>query len=103
MPTTSEPFHAAAVHLLTGWTAPSADQDTLRRDYLHFLSEHPDGLHRQQRAGHLTASALIVDPTRQVVSAVVWDYTPILDDAIVETSAALDAITAAYPAAVAVA
>ena len=43
------------------------------------------------------------DPTRQVVSAVVWDYTPILDDAIVETSAALDAITAAYPAAVAVA
>ena len=67
MPTTSEPFHAAAVHLLTGWTAPSVDQDTLRHDYLEFLSEHPDGLHRQQRAGHLTASALIVDPTRQVV------------------------------------
>ena len=67
MPTTSESSHAAAVHLLSEWSAPSPDQDLLRGDYLTFLSQHPDGLYRRQRAGHITASALIVDPTRHMV------------------------------------
>ncbi|GGX05781.1 NUDIX hydrolase [Streptomyces chryseus] len=40
------------------------DQDELRRTYLDHLSAHPDGMWKACEAGHLTASALVVDPER---------------------------------------
>ncbi|MER5502656.1 MULTISPECIES: NUDIX hydrolase [unclassified Streptomyces] len=39
-------------------------QDELRRVYLDHLAEHPDGMWKACGAGHLTASALVVDPER---------------------------------------
>jgi 8-oxo-dGTP pyrophosphatase MutT (NUDIX family) len=61
-PVDLRPLHAAAVSLLTSWAAPSIEQEQLRAAYLGFLEEHSDGVSRRQRRGHLTASALIVDP-----------------------------------------
>ncbi|GAA4346727.1 NUDIX hydrolase [Angustibacter luteus] len=52
-----------AVALLTGWPAPSAEQDALREGYLAHLREHPDGLWREGPPAHLTASCFVLDPT----------------------------------------
>jgi 8-oxo-dGTP pyrophosphatase MutT (NUDIX family) len=60
-------LHADAVHMLESWRAPSAEQDALRLDYLQFLADHADGVSRECRNGHLTASALVVNPTRTAV------------------------------------
>ncbi|MEV5429964.1 NUDIX hydrolase [Streptomyces sp. NPDC052701] len=38
------------------------DQAELRQAYLDHLAEHPDGMEKSCRAGHLTASALVIDP-----------------------------------------
>ncbi len=38
--------------------------ESVRRRMLDFCREHPDALHRTCLAGHLTGSALIVDPSR---------------------------------------
>lgn len=59
--------HADALRVLAAWQAPSASQDTLRRDYLEFLAAHPDATRRSNRHGHLTGSALVVDPSREAV------------------------------------
>lgn len=67
MPTTPDPLHSDALSLLLAWDAPSADQDALRDEYVDYLHEHPDAVHRRNRSGHLTASALVVDPTRGAV------------------------------------
>lgn len=40
------------------------DQEQLRQVYLDHLSRHPDGMWKACGAGHLTASALVVDPER---------------------------------------
>lgn len=40
------------------------DQEELRQDYLDHLQAHPDGLWKPCHAGHITASALVVDPER---------------------------------------
>ncbi|MET7984821.1 MULTISPECIES: NUDIX hydrolase [unclassified Streptomyces] len=39
-------------------------QEELRQAYLDHLSEHPDGMWKACHAGHLTASALVIDPSR---------------------------------------
>ncbi|MFJ1824967.1 NUDIX hydrolase, partial [Streptomyces sp. NPDC088178] len=39
-------------------------QEALRQVYLDHLAEHPDGMWKACGAGHLTASALVVDPER---------------------------------------
>ncbi|ALO96036.1 NUDIX hydrolase [Streptomyces hygroscopicus subsp. limoneus] len=39
-------------------------QEELRQAYLDHLAAHPDGLWKACHAGHLTASALVVDPER---------------------------------------
>ncbi|MDG4863642.1 NUDIX hydrolase [Streptomyces sp. T-3] len=39
-------------------------QEQLRQTYLDHLAAHPDGMWKACEAGHLTASALVVDPTR---------------------------------------
>ncbi|MEV6808834.1 NUDIX hydrolase [Streptomyces sp. NPDC051132] len=47
-----------AVLVLKGYE----DQRRLRQEYLDHLAAHPDGLWKACGAGHLTASALVVDP-----------------------------------------
>ncbi|MEU6775407.1 NUDIX domain-containing protein [Streptomyces sp. NPDC046759] len=42
-------------------------QGELRRTYLDHLAAHPDGMWKACRAGHLTASALVIDPSRERV------------------------------------
>nr|WP_219636627.1 NUDIX hydrolase [Streptomyces sp. AJS327] len=49
------------------WAAPDAGQERLRRDYLDHLLGRPDAMWRSCAAGHLTASALVVDPERERV------------------------------------
>ncbi|MER5909024.1 NUDIX hydrolase [Streptomyces sp. NPDC001982] len=39
-------------------------QDELRQAYLDHLAAHPDGIWKSCHAGHLTASALVIDPER---------------------------------------
>ncbi|WP_411150309.1 NUDIX hydrolase [Streptomyces sp. A30] len=39
-------------------------QEELRQTYLDHLAAHPDGMWKACRAGHLTASALVIDPER---------------------------------------
>ncbi|MGW0514675.1 NUDIX hydrolase [Streptomyces olivaceoviridis] len=49
-----------AVLVLKGYEG----QEELRQAYLDHLAAHPDGLWKACYAGHLTASALVVDPER---------------------------------------
>ena len=46
-----------AVLVLKGYEG----QDELRQDYLDHLAAHPDGMWKACHAGHVTASALVVD------------------------------------------
>ncbi|MEU4886217.1 MULTISPECIES: NUDIX hydrolase [Streptomyces] len=72
-------LHADATRVLENWsprippsravppapgTPPPAGsgQEELRRDYLGHLCAHPDGMWKNCREGHITASALVVDP-----------------------------------------
>ncbi|MFF7549887.1 NUDIX hydrolase [Streptomyces canus] len=47
-----------AVLVLKGYE----DQEALRQAYLDHLAAHPDGVWKACHAGHLTASALVIDP-----------------------------------------
>ncbi|MFE6284651.1 NUDIX hydrolase [Streptomyces sp. NPDC057877] len=40
------------------------DQAELRQAYLDHLAEHPDGMWKACADGHITASALVIDPSR---------------------------------------
>ncbi|MEU2660442.1 NUDIX domain-containing protein [Streptomyces sp. NPDC007325] len=40
------------------------DQPELRDLYLEHLAAHPDGMYKPCGAGHLTSSALVIDPSR---------------------------------------
>ena len=40
------------------------DQPELRQVYLDHLDAHPDGMYKPCQAGHLTSSALVIDPSR---------------------------------------
>jgi 8-oxo-dGTP pyrophosphatase MutT (NUDIX family) len=55
-------LHADAVRVLSEWEAPDGDQEGLRLEYLGHLAAHPDGMWKPCREGHITASALVVDP-----------------------------------------
>lgn len=43
------------------------DQPELRDLYLEHLAAHPDGVYKPCRAGHITGSALVIDPSRERV------------------------------------
>jgi 8-oxo-dGTP pyrophosphatase MutT (NUDIX family) len=60
-------LHADAARVLRAWRAPGPGQDKLREEYAAHLAAHPDGMWRECAAGHLTASALVVDPERERV------------------------------------
>jgi 8-oxo-dGTP pyrophosphatase MutT (NUDIX family) len=49
-----------AVLVLKGYE----DQAELRQAYLDHLAAHPDGMWKSCEAGHITASALVIDPSR---------------------------------------
>jgi 8-oxo-dGTP pyrophosphatase MutT (NUDIX family) len=50
-----------AVLVLKGYE----DQADLRQAYLDHLAAHPDGMWKACQEGHITASALVVDPERE--------------------------------------
>ncbi|MEU4394630.1 NUDIX domain-containing protein [Kribbella sp. NPDC023855] len=56
-------LHADATAVLTAWEPPDAEQAELREHYLKYLAGHDDAMWRNCRPEHLTASALVVDPT----------------------------------------
>jgi 8-oxo-dGTP pyrophosphatase MutT (NUDIX family) len=43
------------------------DQEELRQVYLDHLAAHPDGMWKACADGHITASALVIDPSRERV------------------------------------
>lgn len=51
-----------AERVLKDWPAPNGEQDMLRLSYLDHLAAYPDAMYKPCGAGHLTASALIIDP-----------------------------------------
>jgi 8-oxo-dGTP pyrophosphatase MutT (NUDIX family) len=53
-------LHADAVTVLSGWTATSDEADLARKRALELLLDGAAAMTRAHRAGHLTASALIV-------------------------------------------
>jgi 8-oxo-dGTP pyrophosphatase MutT (NUDIX family) len=60
-------LHEEAARVLGKWPAPDGEQDALRHRYLDHLAGHPDGMWKACASGHLTASALVVDPVRERV------------------------------------
>lgn len=56
-------LHASAVDVLTHWRTPDPAQDSLRHAVLSFLAARPDACLRECAAGHITASALVLDHT----------------------------------------
>ncbi|MEV4945238.1 NUDIX hydrolase [Streptomyces sp. NPDC053755] len=57
-------LHEDACLVLKAYDDPDGEQEELRRLYLDHLDAHPDGVWKACEAGHLTASALVVDPER---------------------------------------
>lgn len=62
-------LHRDARRVLDDWRPPGdePEQERLRTSYLRHLAGHPDGMWKACSAGHLTASALVVDPARERV------------------------------------
>lgn len=60
-------LHHDAMSVLSAWENDEPQQRVLREQYLEFLREHPDGMSRECRIGHLTSSALVMDEHRSRV------------------------------------
>lgn len=60
-------LHADAAGVLRNWAAPDESQDALRRLYGAHLDRHADGVWRSCAEGHITASALVIDPVGERV------------------------------------
>ncbi|EOD67298.1 NUDIX hydrolase [Amycolatopsis vancoresmycina] len=56
-------LHADAVTTLSSWRPDSAAQESLRQAFLGFLAAREDSCLRSCAAGHLTASAVVLDHT----------------------------------------
>ena len=57
-------LHDDAVLVLKEYEHQDPEQGTLRRTYLDHLAAHPDGMWKACRDGHITASAMVIDPSR---------------------------------------
>jgi 8-oxo-dGTP pyrophosphatase MutT (NUDIX family) len=57
-------LHADAVRVLQAWRPPNRDQGVLRDRYLAHLAAHPDGVFRDCRPDHVTASTLVLSHDR---------------------------------------
>lgn len=53
-------LHADALAVLEGWSAPDADQEARRREYVEHLRARPDGWAKACFPDHLTAGALVL-------------------------------------------
>ncbi|MET8853936.1 NUDIX hydrolase [Amycolatopsis sp. NPDC004625] len=56
-------LHADAVATLSSWRPSAASQESLRQAFLGFLAAREDSCQRSCAAGHLTASAVVLDHT----------------------------------------
>ncbi|WP_177216958.1 NUDIX hydrolase [Amycolatopsis arida] len=54
-------LHGDVVSTLDAWRPATAAQESLRQAYLGFLAARPDGCARSCAAGHVTASAVVLD------------------------------------------
>jgi 8-oxo-dGTP pyrophosphatase MutT (NUDIX family) len=66
-PVASAHLHADAIAVLQEWQHDDTAQLRLRDEYLAHLNAHPDGMERACRIGHLTASALVMNASRDRV------------------------------------
>ncbi|MEU8438269.1 NUDIX hydrolase [Streptomyces sp. NPDC029216] len=57
-------LHEDAVLVLKAFEGQDEQQRDLREVYLEHLAEHPDGMYKPCQAGHVTGSALVIDPVR---------------------------------------
>lgn len=53
----------SAISVLTDWRAPDPTQESLRHAVLAFVHGRPDACRRECEAGHVTASAIVLDHT----------------------------------------
>jgi 8-oxo-dGTP pyrophosphatase MutT (NUDIX family) len=60
-------LHADALEVLTRWEPPTTAQATLRDRYVAHLAAHGDGVYRECRPDHLTASTVVLSPDRDRV------------------------------------
>jgi 8-oxo-dGTP pyrophosphatase MutT (NUDIX family) len=60
-------LHDEAVSLLRSYDPAEVGQRAVREAMLAFLAARPDGMQRSCEPGHITASALVVDPTRDTM------------------------------------
>ena len=58
-------LHSDAVSVLSGWEPDSREQEALRQAFLGFLAGRDDACQRSCAAGHITASALVLDATAE--------------------------------------
>jgi len=61
------PLHADAAHVITSMPATDVQAAAIRQGFLGFLAARPDAMWRSCVPGHLTASAVVVDPARRAV------------------------------------
>lgn len=60
-------LHADARRVLRGWRPPDPAQERLRERFLAHLDAHADGVFRDCRPGHITASTAVLDHSRSQV------------------------------------
>jgi 8-oxo-dGTP pyrophosphatase MutT (NUDIX family) len=53
-------LHADARAVLAGWTAPTPEEEVLRKEFLEHLDGHPDAMWRECAPGHLTATTAVL-------------------------------------------
>lgn len=61
------PLHADAVSVITAMGPTGDVERAVREAFLGFLAARPDAMWRSCAPGHLTASALVMDPSRRAV------------------------------------
>jgi coenzyme F420-0:L-glutamate ligase len=61
------PLHADAVDVLTAYEPVGYGESAVRQGFLGFLAARPDAMWRSCAPGHLTASALVVEPSQRLV------------------------------------
>lgn len=63
----TSPLYTDAVRVLSNYQPSSPEQRALREGFLALLDARPDAVWRSCAPGHLTASAVVIDPSRRSV------------------------------------
>jgi coenzyme F420-0:L-glutamate ligase len=61
------PLHEDAVRVITAITTTHDVEAAVRQSFLGYLAARPDAMWRSCAPGHLTASALVIEPSRRLV------------------------------------